>query len=202
MSVHSSTTNNELIEHTNLVKMMEEGERLRFFSDQDAQSTARDAGGGKASAPGQGQLSQREKRKAEIYLKDKELERDQEGKVIWKKKARRKNPMENSLALILESLQNYDVKIDLKDGSVVSGKIESVDPMMNLVLVKAIMTSPGSPGTQTLTHLESMELKGASIYLVHMPAGMNISAHVQRHKKSKEDARKRHEVKKSLTAQK
>ena len=177
--------------------MMEEGEKL-FSTSGDTFSTTEAPK--KVSAPGHGQWSQREKRKAEILLKDKELERDHEGKVIWKKKARRKNPMEKSLALILEALQNHSVKIDLKDGSVVSGKIESVDPKMNLVLVDVSMTSPTAHGTQV--QLETMELKGASIYLVHLPTGINVTALVEHHKKSKEDARKRHEVKKSLTAQK
>ena len=95
--------------------MEQDGETLPRHHVQSEAHNTKDLGPNRASAPGQGQWSQREKRKMEIALKDKELERDQDGRVIWTKKAKRKNPMESSLALILEALEGTYINIDLKN---------------------------------------------------------------------------------------
>ena len=172
--------------------------------------TETETGGKKVSAPGQGKWAQRELRKAQIAMKDAQIE--DEGADNWKRKKKKnlfKDPMDMSLAMILESLMGYEVTIDLKNDSTVRGKLESVDKNMNLVLENAVESNNNTTNTGTSTStstpeapLEMVEIKGNNIYLVHMPAGLDVSSHVERYRRQKEAAKKARASKtKTLTAQ-
>jgi small nuclear ribonucleoprotein (snRNP)-like protein len=175
-------------------------QRLESEAETEAEKT-------KKSAPGQGQWAQRELRKAQIAMKDAQIE--DEGADNWKRKKKKlfKDPMDMSLAMILESLTGYEVTIDLKNDSTVRGKLNSVDKNMNLVLENAVESKNNTNSTRTTTStpeapLEMVEIKGNNIYLVHMPAGLDVSSHVERYRKQKEAARKARASKtKTLTAQ-
>jgi small nuclear ribonucleoprotein (snRNP)-like protein len=175
-------------------------QRLESEAETEAERT-------KKSAPGQGQWAQRELRKAQIAMKDAQIE--DEGADNWKRKKKKlfKDPMDMSLAMILESLTGYEVTIDLKNDSTVRGKLNSVDKNMNLVLENAVESKNNTNSTRTTTStpeapLEMVEIKGNNIYLVHMPAGLDVSSHVERYRKQKEAARKARASKtKTLTAQ-
>ena len=122
--------------------------------------------------------------------------------------------MENSLAIILESLRGYEVTIDWKNDITVKGRIESVDKGMNVILENAD-DSPSSSSSASLssgkeddetatkeTQTQTTEIKGTSIYLVHMPSGLDISSHVEKYRFVKEKEKKSRSMKtKSLTAQ-
>ena len=169
----------------------------------------------KQSAPGEGNWSKREKRKAAIQQKDAEIYEQGQGSESWSKKRKRihKDPMENSLAVILESLKGYEVTIDLKNDSTVTGKIESVDKGMNVILESVIDSPPSSTSSSSSSSsscfsqrgnetIERTEIKGTSIFLVHMPSGLDINSHVEKHRNSKEKEKKARSIKtKSLTAQ-
>lgn len=169
------------------------------------------------SAPGEGAWSRREARKAAIALKDSEIYEQGAGDgEAWKKKRKRahRDPMENSLAMILESLRGYEVTIDLKNDITVKGRIESVDKGMNVILENAD-DSPSSSSSASFssgkeddetatkeTQTQTTEIKGTSIYLVHMPSGLDISSHVEKYRFVKEKEKKSRSMKtKSLTAQ-
>jgi small nuclear ribonucleoprotein (snRNP)-like protein len=167
------------------------------------------------SAPGEGAWSKRERRKATIAMKDSKIFSQGAGDgESWKKKRKRvyKDPMENSLAIILESLRGYEVTIDLKNDSTVKGRIESVDKGMNVILENFEHSSSASPVTTHVTENEGVEapqtqtqtteIKGTSIYLVHMPSGLDISSHVEKYRHVKDKEKKARSMKaKGLTAQ-
>ena len=168
----------------------------------------------KQSVPGEGAWSKREKRKALIAQKDSEIFDRGGGESSSKKqKKMRRDTMENSLVTILESLEGYDVTIDLKDDTRVTGKIESVDKGMNVVLERKVGSqTPSTSSSSSLASLsssdidnettEKVEIKGASIFLVHMPSGLDIYDHVEKHRNTKEKReRSRSLRKKTLTAQ-
>ena len=152
----------------------------------------------KKTAPGEGAWSKREKRKIQIAEKNAQIYEMEPGRHT--RKQIHKDPMDSSLATILESLKGYRITVDLKNDETVVGKLESVDKDMNIVLEKTMDSNEN--GSTNILDNGTVEIKGSSIFLVHMPSGLDIRSHVEKFKMRKEaeiESRKRKA--KSLTAQ-
>ncbi|TNJ28933.1 putative SnRNP Sm-like protein [Giardia muris] len=74
------------------------------------------------------------------------------------------------LVHLLQQLKGQQVKLELKTGDILEGKVKFVDRTSAIYLTKVIHTSPGS----TSPPLASVLVRGNAVRMVHFPPGFEL----------------------------
>ncbi|XP_043917363.1 U7 snRNA-associated Sm-like protein LSm10 [Protopterus annectens] len=77
---------------------------------------------------------------------------------------------ENSLIILLQGLHGCSTTVDLRDESMVQGRIINVDAFMNIRLTEATYTDRRGQ----VTKMENFFVTGRSVRYVHIPDEVNI----------------------------
>ncbi|XP_028675432.1 U7 snRNA-associated Sm-like protein LSm10 [Erpetoichthys calabaricus] len=77
---------------------------------------------------------------------------------------------ENSLIILLQGIHGLVTTIDLKNESVVKGRIINVDAFMNIRLTEVVYTDPRGKETK----LDDFFVTGRNVRYVHIPDEVNI----------------------------
>eukprot|EP00808_Paulinella_micropora_P031220 g30543.t1 len=96
----------------------------------------------------------------------------------------------NSLVIVLKAMVGMRVRIDLKNDTVLVGRLEEVEDTMGMKLTRVKRTLPEGEKEEQ----ENVILKGSQIRYVHIPDAVNIpkllEAHENKLKRAKGKARR------------
>lgn len=87
---------------------------------------------------------------------------------------RERTLMMNNLTCLLQSLIGKSTKVELRNEKTVYGHVESVDSLMNTVMVNAKLVDV----FQESTFFETMYIQGKNIRFVHIPDSINIAREI------------------------
>ena len=84
--------------------------------------------------------------------------------------ARERALYSNSLVSILKSCEGRQTKINLRNETIINGRIESVQPDMNLIMSNAIVTTLSG----TKQHYKEITIRGNNIRFVEVPDSIDM----------------------------